>query len=428
MSDMSQIHAMLSASYNLSSGVADKRLATSAAGLRITAAAVTPATTNAKLFEVFSTDVNQANMAVVENDRPIGLINKNVFMEAFARPFARELFGKVSCTKWMSQDALIVEESTPVETLTRLAVNTGERVLKDGFITTVDGRYSGIGTGFALMQAMSDLEAEKTRQMLASIQYASSIQQAHLRTSYEHLPLAFADQSMLWKPRDVVGGDCFFVRRLAEGTLVAVVDCTGHGVPGAFMTLIALSWLEQTAPSVDDRVDPGQLLAGLNRYIKGVLNQKADGASMLAQAAVTADDGMDVAMLWQPHGTHSLRFASAKLTLMTTEPGSGEVHHIEGEKVGVGYASTPEDFVWASHSLSFDRETRCIVVTDGIIDQLGGTKKIALGKKRTTQFFNEHSTQPAAEICPKLYDYLLTWQGNNSRRDDVTAFAFTLGA
>ena len=328
----------------------------------------------------------------------------------------------------MNPDALIVEESTPVETLTRRAVETGEQVLKDGFITTVDGRYSGIGTGFSVMQAMSDLEAEKTRQMLASIQYASSIQQAHLRTSREHLPLAFADQHMLWKPRDVVGGDCFFVRHLAEGTLVAVIDCTGHGVPGAFMTLIALSWMEQTTPGLDDSVDPGQLLAGLNRYIKGVLNQKADAASMLAQAAVVADDGMDVAMLWQPRGRPSLRFASAKLTLMTTEPGSGEVHHIEGDKMGVGYASTPEDAVWTTHTLNFDRENRCLVITDGIIDQLGGAKTIALGKKRTTQFFNENSAKSAAEIGPQLYEFLLAWQGDNKRRDDVTAFTFTIGA
>ena len=429
MNDMTELHALLTASYDVDSAITHKRLATRASGLKANCPFITVQQTNADVLEFFVDHKAQENVAVVKDGLPLGLINKNIFMEAYAKPFAREVFGKRPCTEWMNRTPLVVDENTTVETLTKLAVDTGESVLRDGFITTDEGVYSGIGSGFSLMQAMSDLEAEKTRQLLDSIHYASTIQEAHLRSSKEHLVLAFADQYMLWQPRDVVGGDCYFVRRFDHGVLFAVIDCTGHGVPGAFMTLIALSWLEQVSSESRGEPVPGELLAGLNRYIKRVLDQGAaqKPSSQLQAGASDSDDGMDIAAVWLPDTGDRLFFSSAHLSLMLVEPGSQEVMVIDGDKAGVGYSTTPDNHVWPTHELPLLSTQRALIVTDGVIDQLGGAKRIALGKKRIMQFLGEHSHLPAAQIGPILKTFISDWQGPQLRRDDVTAFCFTTG-
>jgi len=429
MSNLNDLHALIVASYDVDAAIPHKRIAANAAALRTDSPCVTPEHTNDALLEFFTERPEQGNVAVVDGGRPIGLVNKHIFMEAYAKPFAREIFGRRSCIAWMHKDPLVVDELTPLETLLKLAVETGESVLKDGFITVRDGTYSGIGSGFALMQAMSDLEAEKTRQLLDSIDYASSIQRAQLKTSDEHLAPAFGDASLVWQPRDVVGGDCYFVRRFAHGGFAAIVDCTGHGVPGAFMTLIALSWLEQRsqqlAAGAEVRVDA--LLGELNRYVKQVLGQRGAGAatSLLDAGAAKNDDGMDIAMLWLPADGDHLEFASSHLALMLVDPGGEMPEIIEGDKAGVGYASTPDDTEWPLHRLPLGRARRALIVTDGVIDQLGGPKGLALGKKRLAAYFAEQSGHPAVEMGERLTRFVRDWQGSQARRDDVTAFCFT---
>jgi hypothetical protein len=134
---------------------------------------------------------------------------------------------------------------------------------------------------------------------------------------------------------------------------------------------------------------------------------------------------MDIAILWLPEGAAQLDFASSHLTLMLAEPGSGQIELIEGDKAGVGYSTTPGDTTWPLHRVELDCPRRALIVTDGVIDQLGGPKGIALGKKRLGAFFVDRSSQPAIEIGQQLARFVREWQGDQVRRDDVTAFCFT---
>ncbi|MCW0038242.1 hypothetical protein OIO03_22370, partial [Acinetobacter baumannii] len=149
----------------------------------------------------------------------------------------------------------------------------------------------------------------------------------------------------LWEPRDVVGGDAYFCRATPQGLLGCMFACTGHGVPGAFMTLIALSFLEQavapaglgtgtgtgTGTSTGAAIDPGALLGQMNRYIKRVLQQRTRDAQPAwgapaapadgLPAEKTSSDCLDAALFLQsPCGTQ-LRFASARLDLLVAPPG-----------------------------------------------------------------------------------------------------------
>ena len=142
-----------------SSAGAQAALAVHAGQLAIEAPCVAPEATNAQLQEFFLAHPDRETVAIVDKGVPIGLVNRNVFMEQYSKPFSRELFGKKPCTSFADAKPLIAADDTPVEVLVRHAVEPDARVIKDGFICTRGGKYFGLGTGMSLLKAMSDIEA-----------------------------------------------------------------------------------------------------------------------------------------------------------------------------------------------------------------------------------------------------------------------------
>lgn len=425
MTTIERLHDLLAVSSICDSGPAKKALITRAHQIAKRVPSVESEMTNEEVRQCFAQDTDAESLAVVnEGGRPIGLINRSIFLEAYAKPYARELFGRKSCIAWMDKDALVVDMDLPIEELVKQAVAKGAKVLKDGFITTRGGLYAGMGTGFALMEAMEALEAEKSRQILQSIEYASTIQRSHLRSSNEALEAGLADQAMVWQPRDVVGGDCYFFRKLPQGLFGALVDCTGHGVPGAFMTLIALSFLEQRVAPGDAGVDPGAVLGDLNRYIKQVL---AQGQNARVEEGSRSDDGMDALCFLLEEDGRSFCYASARLSVLLAPGGDAEIQCLDGERAGIGYVDTPDDAVWSTRSLELAPGSRLLLFTDGVTDQLGGPKGIALGRKRLGEWFGTTLQGSSREAGEAFQSFFMEWQGEQARRDDVTLLAFSVG-
>jgi serine phosphatase RsbU (regulator of sigma subunit) len=407
-------------------------LATRAEHLSSPTEAVSPEHTNEDVRDLFARHESLETMAVVEQGRPIGLINRNAFMEQYARPFSREVFGRKSCIAFMDKSPVVVDMATPIELLVKTAVDAGGRVLKDGFITTAHGQYLGLGTGFGLMKAMSDIEAEKTRQLLSSISYASLIQRSHLAESDRVLQKHLPDHGLLWEPRDVVGGDAYFFRHTPDGLLGCLFDCTGHGVPGAFMTLIALSFLEQAIDPSRSGADPGATLTGMNRYIKRVLQQRARADEGDEDTTVRSEkessDGLDAAIFLLAPDGRSLRFSSARLSLLVAREGEDTIAQIDGDRAGIGYAETADDQVWTTQDVSLGQRSVVVVPTDGVIDQIGGPKQIAHGRRRLMQFMADHRGAKAHSLCAAFTASFGEWQGSQRRRDDVSLLAFSTEA
>jgi serine phosphatase RsbU (regulator of sigma subunit) len=323
----------------------------------------------------------------------------------------------------MDRAPLVVEASTPVELLVHRAVTWGAKVLKDGFITVQEGRYVGIGTGFALLEAMSSLEAEKTRQLMASIEYASMIQRSHLGPSDEALARAAPDHAIAWEPRDVVGGDCYFFRQTPAGLFGAVLDCTGHGVPGAFMTLIALSFLDQQVGP--QACDPGETLAALDVHIKRVLGQDLGPAGL--DRADHSDDGLDGVCLLLHADGGSVSFAGARLPLFLAREGAAEAAIFDGDRMSVGYHDTPPGHRWTTQRLPVRPGDLLAVATDGAFDQIGGPKRIGFGRRRLAALIGAHRGHPASTLPGAFRAAFDAWQGSEARRDDVTLFALGFG-
>lgn len=389
-----------------------------AADLCVATAAVPSDASNAAVLQLFTERRDLMSLPVLEDGRPIGLISRNIFMSQMSKPYYNELYGKKSCIAFMDKDPLIVEAGISIEDLTFRAVESGEKALADGFIITRDGVLAGVGFGLQLMNVVANMQAERNRQIMHSIEYASVIQRALLRGSRAALLDAMDDAHLEWQPRDMVGGDFFHVERYPEGWFAAIADCTGHGVPGAFMTLIASSVLTQALQRLGPR-DPGALMGEVSRGVKAMLGQSED-----ARAQAESDDGLDAAFLWYDARERHLRFAGARMTLHLVMPGQGGLQLCEGERAGLGYVDTPLGQAWPNHSMQLAPGALLFVASDGLTDQIGGPKAIAYGKRRLRAQLQEHAAEPAVLLASRLLDDLADWQGTQPRRDDLTFFCF----
>ncbi|WP_019937206.1 SpoIIE family protein phosphatase [Bordetella sp. FB-8] len=371
-------------------------------------------------MELFSAHRGMISLAVIEDQRPIGLINRNIFLLQMSKPFHRELYDKKSCIAFMDKEPLIVDEDMDIDTLTGRTIEYGEKALTDGFIVTRENRFVGLGNGLSLMRAVAGIQAEKNRQTMQSIEYASVIQRAMLRAPSETLAAAAKDCALAWEPRDVVGGDFYHFSAHENGWFGAVADCTGHGVPGAFMTLIASSALIKAIEQLGPR-DPAALLAAVNRSVKTLLSQVRDSVS-----TPQSDDGLDAAFFWFDAQRRELCFSGARIAMHILKPGQEQFEVLPGQRKGVGYIDSPADHVWTQSTTALPEGSLLFITTDGLTDQIGGPRQIAFGKRRTADIILAHRADPATLICEKLQQALAQWQNTGrepqNRRDDLTLF------
>jgi serine phosphatase RsbU (regulator of sigma subunit) len=371
---------------------------------------------NSAVMALFSAHREMGSLAVVENARPIGLINRDIFLSQMSKPFHRELYDKKSCIAFMDKEPLIVDANESIESLTFKTVDAGEKALVDGFIVTREGRFAGVGSGLELVNAVAEMQAEKNRQIMQSIEYASVIQRAMLRASDETLASKLSDAAMVWEPRDVVGGDFYHFAAAQNGWFGAVADCTGHGVPGAFMTLLASASLSKALEQMGPR-DPAALLSAVNRNVKGLLGQVNN-----AEGSTQSNDGLDTAFFRFDAAENVLHFAGAKIALHVLRPDAAEFETIAADRMGVGYVDSHEDHEWNLRMVEVPAGSLLFLCTDGLTDQIGGPRGISFGKRRALNEIYKHRNESPSTICERVRLALAEWQGAQSRRDDVTFF------
>ncbi|UJR62805.1 SpoIIE family protein phosphatase [Dickeya zeae] len=391
----------------------------SARDLCITTPDVSPSTDNATVLQLFSRHKDLVSLPVVEDGRPFGLINRHSFLSQMARPYYRELYDRKSCIAFMDKTPLIVEASASLSDVADKAVISGERFLADGFIITENSRYLGIGLGIDLFRIVSDTHVRQHQQIVQSIEYASVIQGAMLTPFRQTLEATLQDWCLVWEPRDCVGGDCYAFRRYEQGWLAVLTDCTGHGVPGAFMTLIFNSALEQAL--AQHRPDQtGQLLGSINRYIKDTLGQKSGYPGQMS----ASDDGCDALVVYVNTTEQTLNWASARMTAFVTDAQSGDLLTLDSDRMGVGYTNTPYDYSWPAFQRPLSAQDLFFAATDGLLDQIGGERQIKFGKRRLQNLLQRLGELPMSQLATQLLQHHRAWQGTQARRDDLTFWGF----
>ena len=252
----------------------------------------------------------------------------------------------------------------------------------------------------------------------SSINYASRIQQAIL-PDQSLLAAEIPDHFILWKPRDVVGGDIYWFRNWGTGLLFILADCTGHGVPGAFMTLISSGALDRALQEISPG-DAAAVISRMHQLIQLTLNQNADANT----GKDGSDDGLELGVCHFDPQKRILTYAGARFPLFLAQDGAISV--IQGDKKGVGYRGTPFNCTWTNQQVTILPGTRFYLATDGMLDQIGGPKRRGFGKKRFIRLLESLQNLPVQEHGEKIYSSLEAYQDTEARRDDVAVIGFEL--
>lgn len=245
-----------------------------------------------------------------------------------------------------------------------------------------------------------------------SIDYASNIQRSIL-PSGEIFDSIMSDYFVIWEPRDVVGGDMYWCDIWGDGILIVLGDCTGHGVPGAFMTLIADGAIER-AKSDTVRGDVAKLLQNIHQTIQISLGQhRAGGAS---------DDGIDLGVCYVNSELSEMAFAGAHFSLFVFE--GDEVEEIKGTRRGLGYRGVPLAQEYGVQTVKIDDKKTFVMTSDGLLDQIGGEKRRGFGKRRFKHMMLAERNQPLGQQKDRILQALADYQGEEIRRDDVSLIGF----
>ena len=250
------------------------------------------------------------------------------------------------------------------------------------------------------------------RKNFDSIQYASLIQQSILppRTIMEE---AMPDSFLIWQPREQISGDVYFIHQSEQGLLVLLADCTGHGVPGALMTMVTIASLRQILMA-HKGLNPAELLTRLNKMVQLTLRQDQQGSF--------TNDGLDAAACLIAPDHKSLQYAGARLPLAIFR--KDEVELIKGTSQSLGYREIPLDVEFYLHHIEVVRGTQFLLFTDGITDQIGGEKNLPYGKKRLLRFFQKVQQLPMAEQRLALMREMEVFRDIGQQRDDITLLSF----
>lgn len=272
----------------------------------------------------------------------------------------------------------------------------------------------------ALSESNRKLE-ESARTITDSIAYARLIQSSLLPRS-EILADHLNDHAVICRQRDVVGGDFYFMRGVENGFLLGVADCTGHGVPGAFMSMTAHAVLDQV---IDNQVvDPATILGLINRIIRDTLH-RTKHAGVRSGDAGQLDNGLDLALVRYCAQQGKLFFAGARISLWLES--EGQMTELRGNRHSLGYRRSDPDFQFTTRSLDVDPDAIYWLLTDGLFDQAGGVKGLSFGKRRFVEAVSASAGQPLADRISDLERRLAEYAAGRPPRDDATVFAFRLG-
>lgn len=260
----------------------------------------------------------------------------------------------------------------------------------------------------AQLQASHHEMADAHRKIGASIDYASLIQKAILPD--RHMKQFLGEHhSVVWRPRDVVGGDFYVFQRTDEGCLLGIVDCAGHGVPGALMTMLMRAAIDHATTEVGIQ-DPAALLRSIDSTLRSMLNEDISADRVATNA--------DVGLVYIPKENDIMRFAGAKIGLYASN--GTEIVKYKPSRRALGDKRLG---VYENVELPVAGWTY-YMTTDGFLDQAGGEKKFGFGNRRFEALLQRHAELTLSEQASAFVEALNTYMGDQPQRDDITLLSF----
>jgi PAS domain S-box-containing protein len=253
-----------------------------------------------------------------------------------------------------------------------------------------------------------ELEVQNTNKKITeSINYAKRIQEAILPDNElirNYLPQSF----ILYKPRDVVSGDFPWFYKKGDDIYLAAVDCTGHGVPGALISLIGYFLLNNILGRPEN-LEPSKILDLLDAEVVETLKQNLGSNSR---------DGMDISLCKINVKTQTLSYAGAHRPLYYL-PEGGHIEELKGDKYPIGGAQYKNRSEFNNIVVSYKPGDAFFIFSDGFPDQFGGPENRKFSPRRIRDIILKHKHEPVDNINNALEQALQAWQGDNKQTDDI---------
>lgn len=246
---------------------------------------------------------------------------------------------------------------------------------------------------------------EKNREITDSITYARRLQEAILPPNHlfkEYLP----DSFVLFKPKDVVSGDFYWLETIGDNIIFAVADCTGHGVPGAMVSVVCSNALNRTVKEFNI-TEPAKILDKTRELVVATFEKSTEDVK----------DGMDIALCSLNKKSNELNYAGAHNPLWILRNDTQEIEEIKADKqpIGVYHDFTP----YQNHKLILNKGDYIFLFSDGYADQFGGDKGKKLKYKPFKDLLIQTSSKPLTEQKKILSDMFELWRGEMEQVDDV---------
>lgn len=255
----------------------------------------------------------------------------------------------------------------------------------------------------------AELRTEQERN-LQSIEYAKQIQKSLLPELHEGAPCSFY---YLWEPKDVVSGDLILFEKTDKGFFWIVMDCTGHGVPAAFMTMVATSALRQILPIANPE-DLGASLRMLSLMIQQTLYSK--------EGNISHNNGLELGICYVDHERREAHYVGSKISLFVSK--DGELTEYPGDRQSVGFLDSDVNFQFTNHRIPLSGDQQFFMYSDGITDLPMGEKQYPLGKKKLKSLLGELCLLPFEEQEGQVRKIIEASPKDSSRRDDIAILSF----
>jgi len=251
----------------------------------------------------------------------------------------------------------------------------------------------------------------KDKDITDSLIYAQRIQEA-LLPSETYFRKHFEDSFILFKPKNIVSGDFYWIGEKNGNIFVVAADCTGHGVPGALMSMIGLEIVEKAINEENIEV-PSQVLAVMNRGLEKTFSREKNIGTIIR-------DGMDIGLCVIDKKRKKVTYAGAFMPLYLIR--SGSLSEIMPDKIIIGM--NPEGLPYTDHEIDLLENDIFYLFTDGYVDQFGGTENKKFMYRRFRYLLLTIHGFPVSDQKAILDENIKTWMGSTEQVDDMMVIGF----
>jgi len=251
----------------------------------------------------------------------------------------------------------------------------------------------------------------KDKDITDSLIYAQRIQEA-LLPSEEYFRKHFKDSFILFKPKNIVSGDFYWIGEKDEKIFIVAADCTGHGVPGALMSMIGLEIVEKTINEENIGI-PSEILAVMNKGLEKTFSREKNIGTIIR-------DGMDIGLCVIDRGKKKVEYAGAFFPLYLIRDGS--LVEIMADNIIIGM--NPEGKPYTDHKLDLLENDIFYLFSDGFVDQFGGSENKKFMYRRFRYLLLTIHNFPVNDQKAILEENIKTWMGTNEQVDDMMVIGF----